>query len=177
MFVSCFVVCKSGVEFKIDRTETIIVSMESLPSELSGSNIQFSPTYTYSGKKCQYSPNGEYILFTTGKQVEVVQSETQNSLFTLFCSDRVDFAEWSPDSTRILCIIRRNNSIEVWKEIWTVIRRFSQLLIYLGILHLKMIHTQSSLHVGHLIAIISSLLVKAEWLLVFGQSTQTMCTD
>lgn len=65
-------------------------------------------------------------MFTTGKQVEVIQSETQNSLFTLFCSDRVDFAEWSPDSTRILCIIRRNNSIEVWKEIWTIIRRCSQ---------------------------------------------------
>ena len=90
-----------------------------------GANVQFSPTYMFSGKGCRFSPDGKYILFTTGKQVEVIQSNMQTSAFTLFCSDRVDYAEWSPDSTRILCIIRRNNSIEVGTFTDGILLRYS----------------------------------------------------
>ena len=106
----CVVCEKHPIQIQ-SRVEKTLMDMDE--KTVQGANVQFSPTYTFSGKGCRFSPDGKYILFTTGKQVEVIQSDTQASVFTLFCSDRVDYTEWSPDSTRILCIIRRNNSIEV----------------------------------------------------------------
>ena len=77
--------------------------------------VIYSPEYTYSGKVCVYSPNGEYLLFSNGKEVDVMTISDQVIRFTLYCSDRVDYAEWSPDSLHILCLVRRSGSIEVWK--------------------------------------------------------------
>ena len=75
--------------------------------------IVYSPTYSFSGKSCSFSPNGKYVLFTNGKQFYIMDIEQELITTTVFCSDRVDYAEWSPNSEYILCSIRRNNTIEV----------------------------------------------------------------
>ena len=77
------------------------------------STIVYSPAYSFSGKSCSFSPNGKYALFTNGKQVYIMDVEQQLIETTIYCSDRVDYAEWSPNSEYILCCIHRNNSIEV----------------------------------------------------------------
>lgn len=87
--------------------------MEQDQSSNGESVVVYSPVYMFSGKSCAYSPNGKYALFTNGKQVSVLNVDTQFIDFTLFCSDRVDFAEWSPNSEYIMCCVRRSNSIEV----------------------------------------------------------------
>ena len=79
----------------------------------SGSVIIFSPVFTYSGKSCRLSPDGKRVVFSNGTNVSVMNVETQCIEFTLFCSDRVDAAEWSSDSNLISCLVKRNNSIEV----------------------------------------------------------------
>ena len=78
------------------------------------SNVVYSPLYTFSGKSISYSPNGKFALFTYEKQVHVINTDTQYIDFTIYCSDRIDYAEWSPNSEYILCCVRRNNSIEVF---------------------------------------------------------------
>lgn len=75
--------------------------------------VTYSPVYSYSGKSCAYSPDGKHVLFTNGKEVHIVSTETQMVEFNLFCSDRVDYAEWSPNSQLLLCVVKRNNTIEV----------------------------------------------------------------
>ena len=77
------------------------------------STIVYSPTYSFSGKSCSFSPNGKYVLFTNGKQFYIMDIEQELITTTVFCSDRVDYAEWSPNSEYILCSIRRSNTIEV----------------------------------------------------------------
>ena len=77
------------------------------------STIVYSPAYSFSGKSCSFSPNGKYVLFTNGKQFYIMDIEQELITTTVFCSDRVDYAEWSPNSEYILCCIHRNNSIEV----------------------------------------------------------------
>ena len=77
------------------------------------STIVYSPTYSFSGKSCSFSPNGKYVLFTNDKQFYIMDIEQELITTTVFCSDRVDYAEWSPNSEYILCCIHRNNSIEV----------------------------------------------------------------
>ena len=87
--------------------------MEEEESGARHSIVIYSPEYTYSGKSCCYSPDGQYLLFSNGKEVEIMTVTDQVIRFTLYCSDRVDYAEWSPDSSHILCLVRRNGSIEV----------------------------------------------------------------
>ena len=77
------------------------------------STIVYSPAYSFSGKSCSFSPNGKYVLFTNGKQFYIMDIEQELITTTVCCSDRVDYAEWSPNSEYILCCIHRNNSIEV----------------------------------------------------------------
>lgn len=88
-------------------------SMESNPASSDSSAIIYSPTYEFSGKSCSLSPNGKQALYTKGKQVYVVNIESGLIEISILCSDRVDYAEWSPNSERILCCVRRSNSIEV----------------------------------------------------------------
>lgn len=87
--------------------------MESDSSKVEDSVVVYSPVYAFSGKSCAYSPNGKFVLFTNGKQVSVMSVDSQFIDFTLFCSDRVDYAEWAPNSEYILCCVKRSNSIEV----------------------------------------------------------------
>ena len=77
--------------------------MEEEESGARHSIVIYSPEYTYSGKSCCYSPDGQYLLFSNGKEVEILTVTDQVIRFTLYCSDRVDYAEWSPDSSHILC--------------------------------------------------------------------------
>ena len=88
--------------------------MDSANSSKEESVVVYSPVYTFSGKSCSYSPNGKYALFTNGKQVSILNIDTQFIDYSLFCSDRVDFAEWSPNSNYIMCCVRRSNAIEVF---------------------------------------------------------------
>ena len=87
--------------------------MEIESSGYSGDSVRLSPLYEYSGKSCGFSPDGRYILFSHENQIIIIDTNTQKSVFKLFCSDRVDWAEWAPDSKHILGIVRRNKSVEV----------------------------------------------------------------
>ena len=87
--------------------------MEIESREYLGDSVCLSPLYEYSGKSCKFSPDGRYILFSHENQIIVIETKSQKSVFKLFCSDRVDWAEWAPDSKFILGIVRRNKSVEV----------------------------------------------------------------
>lgn len=76
----------------------------------------FSPLYEYSGKACMLSPDGNHTLFSYEKQIIIIENDTQTSVVKLFCSDRVDSAEWSPNSKLVFGIVRRSKSMEVGTE-------------------------------------------------------------
>ena len=104
------------IESSFIHSRFSVLKMQKEENNRNACSVVYSPVYSFSGKSCSYSPDGQHVLFTNGKEVHILSTETQMMEFNLYCSDRVDYAEWSPNSLLVLCFVKRNNTIEVPRD-------------------------------------------------------------
>ena len=87
-----------AIESSFIHSRFRVLKMQKEENNRNACSVVYSPVYSFSGKSCSYSPDGRHVLFTNGKEVHILSMESQMMEFNLYCSDRVDYAEWSPNS-------------------------------------------------------------------------------
>ena len=77
--------------------------------------MEFSELYSHSLRQCcAFSPNGQFIAVCDTFRTHVRDAKTLDLVTTFNCSDKIEFMQFSPDSTMILCALYKRKQIQIW---------------------------------------------------------------
>ncbi|ESN99643.1 hypothetical protein HELRODRAFT_176814 [Helobdella robusta] len=76
--------------------------------------MNYSEVFKLSNGLCSCSYDGCYVANVVNQKLVVRQAASLQVVGLFSCSDVVQYIEWSPDSTMILCAIYKKNLVQVW---------------------------------------------------------------
>lgn len=99
-------------------SQTQIPDIQMSNDQKQESTFSFSDLVDHNGRKVLWSPDGLFLASYSRDTLFVRERNDLNVLVTQKMPDRIESIEWSPNSSLILCLIKRKNLIVVFVSCW-----------------------------------------------------------